>query len=126
MLDRRTVLIAGAVGLNAMLWEGSSVADEKPPTYFVLFHKPGPHWEEGKSFSDQPGIMEHVHYMAGFFARGELLMGGPFLDNSGGMMVFRTSTIEQAKTIAHEDPTVKAGLLSVNVKPWLAAFFQAS
>jgi uncharacterized protein YciI len=122
MLDRRTLLISGAVSANQMLWEQPTMVDETPPTYFVLFHTPGPHWDEGKPFDEQPGIMDHVKYMGGFFAKGELVMGGPFLDNSGGMMVFAIATIEQARAIASDDPAVKAGLLTVNVKPWLAAF----
>ena len=95
---------------------------DAPPTYFVLFHKPGPKWIAGTGFQDQPGVMDHVHYMAGFFARNELVMGGPFLDNSGGMMIFDTGTIEKAQAIAEADPAVKAGLLGVTVKPWMAVF----
>ena len=122
MLDRRTLLIIGSAGAQAMFCEQPAMANETPPIYFVLFHKPGPHWRDGKPFDEQPGIMEHVHYMGGFFASGELVMGGPFLDNSGGMMVFASATIEQAQAIATADPAVKAGLLTVNVKPWMAAF----
>jgi uncharacterized protein YciI len=123
MIDRRFLFLAGvAAGASNLLLKENAMASEPPPTYFVLFHSPGPRWREGKAFQLQPGIMSHVEYMSGFFARGKLLMGGPFLDGSGGMMVFRTATIEEAREIADADPAVKGGLLTVTVKPWLAAF----
>jgi uncharacterized protein YciI len=59
--------------------------------------------------------------MSGFADKGRLVMGGPFLDNSGGMAIFDVATLEEARAIAEADPTVKSGLLTVTVKPWLAA-----
>jgi uncharacterized protein YciI len=120
MPDRRSVITAA--GAAIFIREPVAMADDSPPTYFVLFHHPGPKWDPGKGFQDQPGVIHHVHYMAGFFGRGELVMGGPFLDNSGGMMVFNVADIEAARAIAQADPEVKSGLLSVTVKPWMAAF----
>lgn len=63
--------------------------------------------------------MDHVNYMAAFMADKTLVIGGPFLDNSGGMMVCKTADLEEAKRIATEDPAVKAGLLNVEVKAWM-------
>jgi uncharacterized protein YciI len=98
------------------------MTDSPPPVYFVLFHQPGPRWQAGISFREQPGVLEHVAYMGGFFDSGELVMGGPFLDNGGGMAVFHTATIEQALAIAEADPSVRSGLLTASVRPWVPAF----
>ncbi|MBI5949055.1 MAG: hypothetical protein HY875_13025 [Chloroflexi bacterium] len=51
--------------------------------------------------------------------KGNLVLGGPFLDNSGGMMVLRAASLEAARTIASGDPAVRRRLLQVTVKPWL-------
>ncbi len=91
-----------------------------PATYFVLVHTPGPAWKSGVGFRDQPGIADHVRYMDAFLARGVLIMAGPFLDNSGGMAIFHTASLEEAQRLANDDPTVKNGLLRVTVRPWLA------
>jgi uncharacterized protein YciI len=91
------------------------------PTFFVLFHTPGPRWAEGAGFREQPGVGEHVGYMAEQLEAGRLVFGGPFLDDSGGMMVLRTSTLEEADSIAQADPAVANGLLRVAVKPWMVA-----
>jgi uncharacterized protein YciI len=85
----------------------------------VLIHGPGPLWDHAKSFRDRPGLAQHLGYTSGYADKGRIV--GPFLDNSGGMMIFDVPTVEEAHTIADADPTVKSGLLTVAVKPWLAA-----
>lgn len=97
------------------------MSDQKPPVYFVLFHTPGEKWAANVSFREQPGVMEHVQYMAGFVQSNRLVMGGPFLDDSGGMMVMKAESLEEAERLAHADPSVQEGLLKVSVKPWMAA-----
>jgi uncharacterized protein YciI len=92
--------------------------DEEPAVYYVLFHSPGPEWNDEFSFREQPGIGAHVGYMAGLLERGLIVMGGPYLDDSGGMMVSRASSLEEAERLAHEDPGVQSGLLTVEVKAW--------
>ena len=117
-MQRRTVLALAAAAAAA---PSLAPAQAAPPTYFVLIHSPGPLWDHAKGFRDQPGLEQHLGYMGGFADKGRIVLGGPFLDNSGGMMIFDVPTIEDARTIAQGDPTVKSGLLTVTVKPWLAA-----
>jgi uncharacterized protein YciI len=52
---------------------------------------------------------------------GLIVMGGPFLDDSGGMMICREQDLEKAKVLAEQDPAVKSGLLKVSIKPWMVA-----
>ncbi len=121
---KRRSLLGTALALVAFRWttaKGAATPDSQPKRFFVLFHSPGPHWDQSKGFQDQAGIGEHVAYMKGFLDRGMLVMGGPFLDNSGGMMVFDLPTIEAARATAERDPAVENGLLTVAVKPWLVA-----
>jgi uncharacterized protein YciI len=117
-MQRRAVLALAAAAAAA---PSLAPAQGAPPTYFVLTHSPGPRWDHAKGFHDQPGLEQHLGYMGGFADKGRIVMGGPFLDNSGGMMIFDVATIEAARSIAEGDPTVKSGLLTVTVKPWLAA-----
>jgi uncharacterized protein YciI len=94
------------------------VSEPRPTVYYVLFHSPGPQWDDDFSFREQPGIGAHVGYMAGLLERGLIVMGGPYLDDSGGMMVSRVSNLEEAESLAREDPSVQTGLLTVEVKAW--------
>lgn len=56
--------------------------------------------------------------MFSFAESGKLVIGGPFLDDSGGMMVLRADSMEEAEQIANADPAVQSGLLKVHVKEW--------
>lgn len=117
-MQRRAVL---ALAATAVVGASTRVAAAPaPPTYFVLTHSPGPLWDHAKGFREQPGVAAHLGYMSGYADKGRIVMGGPFLDNSGGMMIFDVATLDDARAIAEADPTVKSGLLTVTVKPWLA------
>ena len=82
-----------------------SVADltgagaEPPVVHHVLFHSPGPAWQDGVSFQEQPGVGEHVRYMREQLEKGLIVLGGPFLDDSGGMMICREPDFAKARTI---------------------------
>ena len=95
--------------------------NSSPTFFFVLIHSPGEKWVDSLSFNEQPGIMNHVNYMRGFFENKKLVLGGPFLDNSGGMMICNVETMEEAEKIANDDPEVKGGILNVKVKKWYVA-----
>lgn len=95
-------------------------SDDQPKIYHVLFHSPGEKWVDSLLFQEQPGVTGHVKYMASFLQAKKLVEGGPFLDNSGGMMIF-DGTREEAEKITYNDPTVKSGVLKVTVKPWMVA-----
>lgn len=119
-MNRRAIL-GLALAMPAVLSTKAEAAEGGPKRYFVLMHSPGPARDKTKSFRDQPGIDDHVAYMSGFADQKKLVMGGPFLDDSGGMMVFDLPSIAAARAIATADPTVKSGLLKIRVKPWLVA-----
>jgi uncharacterized protein YciI len=117
-MQRRTVLaLAAAAAASPAL----AAAGDAPPTNFVLAHAPGPAGDHAKSFRDQPGIGQHIGYWSGYADKRQVVLGGPFLDNSGGMMILDVPTPEAAHALAAADPGVASGLLAVTVKPWLAA-----
>ena len=98
--------------------QAQTMEKQAPEMYFVFMHTPGENWVDSLPFREQPNVMEHVGYMSTFLESNKLVMGGPFLDNSGGMMVYKCDTFEEAEQIANNDPTVKSGLLKVEVKQW--------
>lgn len=70
---------------------------------------------------EQAGVMDHAGYLAELAAHGKLMLGGPFLDDTGGMVLLAVESEEEALRIAAEDPGVISGLLRVEVRPWLPA-----
>jgi uncharacterized protein YciI len=92
-----------------------------PPTQFVVVHEPGRLWRPHVSAFDQPGIQGHVDHYRRLFLEGKLLMGGPFLDDKGGGMMIVAPGVDRVElaAFAADDPTVKSGLLTFTVRPWL-------
>lgn len=90
---------------------------------FVVFHRPGPKWQKGVDFREQPGVMEHVKYYREWYEQGKLEMGGPFLvPDSGGMMIpVAGLSQEEVTRFAAADPAVGTGLLEFEVRPWYVA-----
>lgn len=46
-------------------------------------------------------------------------MGGPFPDDTGGLMIARSGSLEEAQRPAAEGPAVRSGLLRTEVHPWM-------
>lgn len=90
---------------------------------FVLFHSPGPAWDQKLGFMEQPGIGEHIAFMRSLTERGLLVLGGPFGDEDPriavGMAVVSAPDAGEAQRIAQEDQSVEQGLLRVAVRPWI-------
>ena len=91
------------------------------PIRYVVLHTPGPKWQYGIDYREQPGVGEHVQYYLKFHEQGKLELGGPFLvPEMGGMMV-ATKEVSQAEleAFAAADPAVQSGLLGYEVRPWM-------
>jgi uncharacterized protein YciI len=86
-------------------------------TRFAIVYAPGPNWIPGKPFSEQP-LMDHANYMHQLYLQGKLVLGGPFTDNSGGLVVLDVADQNQAQQILESDPAVKAGIFIAKLHPW--------
>ena len=117
--DARTARAEYDRGWVGVLEKLQSAAD-RPPRYQVLFHRPGVGWQPGVPFREQLGVEHHQGFMQQLDNEGLLVLGGPFLDEeSGGMAVLRAGSVDEAMRLAHTDPSIEAGLLTVTVRPWL-------
>lgn len=88
---------------------------------FLIIHSPGPRWDSSKGMFEQVGLSGHIAHYRKLQAEGKLLLGGPFMDaKGGGMMLPEAGLSEKELTdFAMDDPAVKDGLLTVQVRPWL-------
>jgi uncharacterized protein YciI len=92
------------------------------PTQFVVIHAPGPAWKHAVPAFEQDGLQLHAAHYAALLGQGKLAMGGPFLDAKlGGIMIAEPGVLEpELRVFAAEDPAVKSGLLSFEIRPWMA------
>lgn len=51
---------------------------------------------------------------------GKLVVAGPFMDNGEvrGIYIFNVETVEEAKKLTETDPSIKAGILEFELRPW--------
>lgn len=54
-------------------------------------------------------IGRHVSYLKRLDQEGLLVLCGPFIDEPGGMVVFRAGSMDEAKKIAQSDPFIQEG-----------------
>jgi uncharacterized protein YciI len=88
---------------------------------YVLFY------EAAQDVSEKIPLHLEAHraWWRGFRERGELLLVGPFTDQSGAMSVFTTE--EAAHAFAEGDPFVTGGLVrGWQVKEWMEAIGEPS
>ena len=84
---------------------------------FAVCYSRGPNWVKGKSVFEQP-LQAHLAYMKAPHAQGRLLLGGPFLNDEGGLVVVRVAGIDEANQIASDDPAIRAGVMMTRAHPW--------
>ena len=86
--------------------------------YFLIMHRPGPAWIEGKGFQEQK-LLDHGKYIHSLYQQGDLIEGGPFLDHTGGMAIITAEDMDQAEEIMNQDPAVVTGVFNAEIRPWM-------
>ena len=89
--------------------------------HFVLFFTPGDHWEKDKPMSQQK-LEAHRAYYQDLMNKGQVVIGGGFLDKDNGMSILKVKNIEEANEIVTNDPAVISGIFTIEVRPFFAAF----
>lgn len=102
------------------------------PDYFVVIYEAGPRWIEGTDYLKTSLLQEHAKYMEELFARGIIVVGGPFLNGplftktSGSglaaLLVLRVDSAEKAEKLIGSDPLVLNGIARITVYAWKDAF----
>jgi uncharacterized protein YciI len=84
----------------------------------MLRVKAGPTWKSGPP-EDQPDWHAHADFVDALIAEGKFVMGGPFSDFSGTLVLFEGVTADEVRTIMEDDPFVKNGVFLVDdVRDW--------
>jgi uncharacterized protein len=63
---------------------------------------------------------EHLRHLFTLRNEGKLLLNGPVVDDSDliGIGIFAGHDLEAVRTLAEADPSVQAGRMRVDVRPW--------
>src|SRR6516225_2325262 len=106
---------------------GCFLAKSQPPAkQYVVLLKRGPKWVAGKPAVEQ-ALGNHGRYLQEQMTKGALQLAGPFLDDSGGLILYNARDEPEARAIAEHDPGVVAGILAIDsIRPFDLAFDAAS
>src|SRR5580704_8785555 len=121
MLVFRIVRV-GAI-IAALAVAGWLLAQSQPPSkqYVVLLQR-GPKWVAGKPAGEQ-ALGNHGRYLQEQMTKGALQLAGPFLDDSGGLILYNARDEAEVRAIAEHDPGVVSGILAVEwIRPFDLAF----
>jgi uncharacterized protein YciI len=88
-------------------------------TYYAAFLRPGSGWDPQKPVREQPLWDEHARYMDALFATGVIVLGGPFADRSGSLVVLEAESAAHVREMYRNDPwTLQDILVVAEVKEW--------
>jgi len=106
---------------------GWLLAQSQPPSkQYIVLLKHGPHWVEGKPVAEQ-ALGNHGRYLQEQMTKGALQLAGPFLDDSGGLVLYNAKDEPAARAIAEHDPEVVAGILAIDsIRQFYLAFDAAT
>jgi uncharacterized protein len=84
----------------------------------VVTIRRGVAWGDGPPEA-QPGWGEHAAWIDALADRGRIVLGGPFSDNSGAMLLLEGIGVQEAELLFATDPFVKNGVFVVaDVREW--------
>jgi uncharacterized protein len=61
---------------------------------------------------------QHLEYLSKLEKEEKIFAKGPFVDGSGGMVVYIADNLEKAKLLAEQDPYVKEGVRRLELHEW--------
>jgi uncharacterized protein len=64
----------------------------------------------------------HLDYLKRLKEEGKVYAAGPFTDGKGGMVIYEAASYEEAKALAQEDPVIKEGVRTLELREWNPLF----
>src|SRR5436189_6288113 len=86
---------------------------------FLAISSAGPNRDSSKGTREQPFWDEHAAFIDQLVAGGFVLMGGPFVDEDGAMLIVNARDENEVREKLQNDPWIMHGVLKLeSVKRW--------
>ncbi|MBI4731344.1 MAG: hypothetical protein HY781_04330 [Chloroflexi bacterium] len=85
--------------------------------YIYLIHPFRDGFFEQPTAEEESAMSEHSQYLKKAVAAGTLLLAGPCLDDTFGVVVFRAENEAAAQAFMLSDPSVKANVMMAELHP---------
>ncbi|PKR78601.1 hypothetical protein CEY16_02265 [Halalkalibacillus sediminis] len=85
---------------------------------YLILLTPSINWKDNVVLHNQPFMPEHALYVQTEYNKGNIVLTGPFGGSTGGAIVIDAAKEEDVIKFAENDPTVKNGIFSYEIKQW--------
>ena len=86
---------------------------------FVILWAPGAAWTAGKSVREQAYWDEHAEFMDRLFEDGTVILGGPFSDGTGSLVIVEAEDLDVVSTLFAKDPFLVHQIFALrSLKQW--------
>ena len=87
---------------------------------FIILWAPGPAWVPGKTVREQPHWEQHAAFMDQLFENGTVVLGGPFADATGSLVIVEAENEQEVADLFSHDPFVVHDIFVRSLlKQWL-------
>ena len=80
----------------------------------AVFLRHGPRWNPELLVRKQAYWDEHARFMDALFDSGDVILAGPFADDSGSMVILSAESVETARAIFRDDPWAHQDILLID------------
>jgi uncharacterized protein len=86
---------------------------------FVIQWAPGAAWKAGKTVREQAYWDEHAEFMDRLFENGTVILGGPFSDGTGSLVIVEAEEMSEVAALIANDPFVVHQIFALrSLKQW--------
>lgn len=64
----------------------------------------------------------HIDFLNQNIEKGNIYAKGPFMDHTGGLVIYKMDSFDEAKALAESDPVIVEGTRKMTFKQWKSTF----
>ena len=87
------------------------------PEYLYLIHPYRHGFFDSPTAEEEPILVEHFQYLKQAAENGTVVLAGPCLDDTFGLVVFRAENDDAARAFMFADPSVKKNVMVAELHP---------
>jgi uncharacterized protein YciI len=98
------------------------------PSWAIGLVRTGRAWEQNSALGEQKLVGEHMAYLGRLIEAGEVTQAGPVIGlddgpSADGLIALIVYAVDagRAREIAEDDPAVRSGLITLDIRPWYTA-----
>jgi uncharacterized protein len=93
------------------------IFDTNMPEYVYILHPLRHAFYDQPTPEEEAAMQAHFEYLKNAVTRGQVILAGPCLDETFGLVVFRANDEDAARTFMFNDPSVQANVMMAELHP---------